>query len=62
LNQIVDGGNTVIVIEHNMDMVRNADWVIDLGPEGGSKGGQVIFEGTPADLKSATQSITSHYI
>jgi excinuclease UvrABC ATPase subunit len=62
LNQIVDGGNTVIVIEHNMDMVRNADWVIDLGPEGGSKGGQVIFEGTPADLKSATQSITSQYI
>ena len=62
LNQIVDGGNTVIVIEHNMDMVRNADWVIDLGPEGGSKGGQVIFAGTPADLKKATQSITSHYI
>jgi excinuclease UvrABC ATPase subunit len=62
LNQIVDGGNTVIVIEHNMDMVRNADWVIDLGPEGGSKGGQVMFEGTPADLKSATQSITSQYI
>lgn len=62
LNQIVDGGNTVIVIEHNMDMVRNADWVIDLGPEGGSKGGQVMFEGTPADLKLATQSITSQYI
>ncbi len=62
INRLVDGGNTVIVIEHNMDVVRNADWVIDLGPEGGSRGGQVIFEGTPADLKNAKQSITSRYI
>lgn len=62
LNKLVDGGNTVIVIEHNMDVVRSADWVIDLGPEGGSKGGQVIFEGTPADLKQAKQSITSRYV
>lgn len=62
LNNLVDGGNTVIVIEHNMDVVRNADWVIDLGPDGGSKGGQVIFEGTPADLKQAKQSITSRYV
>jgi len=52
----------VIVIEHNMDVVRNADWIIDLGPEGGSRGGQVMFEGTPADLKKAKQSITSQYI
>ncbi|MCB8984899.1 MAG: excinuclease ABC subunit UvrA [Ardenticatenaceae bacterium] len=62
LNKLVDGGNTVIVIEHNMDVVRNADWVIDLGPEGGSKGGQVMFAGTPADLKQAKQSLTSQYI
>ncbi len=62
INKLVDGGNTVIVIEHNMDVVRNADWVIDLGPEGGSRGGQVMFEGTPADLKNARQSITSQYI
>ncbi len=62
LNKLVDGGNTVIVIEHNMDVVRNADWIIDLGPEGGSGGGQVVFEGTPADLKKASQSITSQYI
>ena len=62
LNKLVDEGNTVIVIEHNMDVVRNADWIIDLGPEGGSKGGQVIFEGTPADLQKAKQSITSHYV
>jgi len=50
------------VIEHNMDVVRNADWIIDLGPEGGSRGGQVMFEGVPADLKKAKQSITSQYI
>lgn len=62
INRLVDGGNTVIVIEHNMDVVRNADWVIDLGPEGGSRGGQVLFEGTPADLKKASHSITSQYI
>ena len=62
LNKLVDGGNTVIVIEHNMDVVRNADWVIDLGPEGGSKGGQVMFEGTPLELKKAKQSITSQYV
>lgn len=62
VNKLVDAGNTVIVIEHNMNVVRNADWVIDLGPEGGSHGGQVIFEGTPADLKKAKQSITSKYI
>ena len=59
INKLVDAGNTVIVIEHNMDLVRNADWIIDLGPEGGSKGGQVIFEGTPRELLGATQSLTS---
>ena len=62
INKLVDGGNTVIVIEHNMDVARNADWIIDLGPEGGSRGGQVIFEGTPAELKKAKQSITSQYL
>ncbi|MCW5876020.1 MAG: excinuclease ABC subunit UvrA [Anaerolineales bacterium] len=62
INRLVDGGNTVIVIEHNMDVVRNADWVIDMGPEGGSRGGQVMFEGTPAELKKAKGSITSKYI
>jgi excinuclease UvrABC ATPase subunit len=62
INKLVDGGNTVIVIEHNMDLVRNADWIIDLGPEAGSKGGQVMFEGTPADLKNAERSLTSKYV
>ncbi|MDD1749150.1 MAG: excinuclease ABC subunit UvrA, partial [Methanothrix sp.] len=62
INKLVAGGNTVIVIEHNMDVARNADWIIDLGPEGGSRGGQVMFEGTPAELKKARQTITSQYI
>lgn len=59
INRLVDGGNTVIVIEHNLDVIKNADWIIDMGPEGGNKGGKVIFEGTPQQLLSATQSLTS---
>jgi excinuclease UvrABC ATPase subunit len=62
MNRLVDTGNTVIVIEHNLDVIRNADWVIDMGPEGGHKGGKVMFEGTPKDLKKITTSLTSHYI
>ena len=62
LDRLVDGGNTVIVIEHNLDVVRNADWIIDLGPEGGSKGGRVIFEGTPKELLGAKQSLTRAYL
>jgi excinuclease UvrABC ATPase subunit len=62
INKLVDGGNTVIVIEHNLDVVRNADWIIDLGPEGGSKGGTIMFEGTPEGLLKAKRSITSQYL
>jgi excinuclease UvrABC ATPase subunit len=62
LDRLVDGGNTVIVIEHNMDVVRRADWVVDLGPEGGSKGGRVVFTGTPAALAGAKGSLTSKYL
>ncbi len=62
LDRLVDSGNTVIVIEHNLDVIRNADWVIDLGPEGGNKGGRVIFAGTPRDLLNAPQSLTSRYL
>ncbi len=62
MNRLVDSGNTVIVIEHNLDVIRNADWIIDMGPEGGSKGGQVMFEGTPQQLVSAKQSLTSAYL
>ena len=62
INRLVDAGNTVIVIEHNLDIVRNADWIIDMGPEGGNKGGQVIFEGTPRQLLASKESITAEYV
>jgi excinuclease UvrABC ATPase subunit len=62
INRLVDAGNTVIVIEHNLDVIRNADWIIDLGPEGGSKGGMVLFEGTPHQLLQAEQSLTGLYL
>lgn len=62
INRLVDTGNTVVVIEHNLHVIKNADWIIDMGPEGGSKGGQVLFEGTPKQLLSAKRSITSEYI
>lgn len=61
INRIVDDGNTVITIEHNTDVIRQADWVIDLGPEGGDKGGKVMFEGTPADLKRS-KALIAEYI
>jgi len=62
MNRLVDAGNTVIVIEHNTRVIKNADWIIDMGPEGGSKGGEVVFEGTPKQLLSAKRSLTSQYI
>ncbi|MCL4487140.1 MAG: excinuclease ABC subunit UvrA [Chloroflexi bacterium] len=62
INRLVDSGNTVVVIEHNLDVIKNADWIIDLGPEGGNKGGKVIFEGTPKQLLSAKGSLTSKYL
>ncbi|MFD0679428.1 MULTISPECIES: ATP-binding cassette domain-containing protein [unclassified Paenibacillus] len=62
MNRLVDSGNTVIVIEHNLDVIRNADWIIDMGPEGGINGGKVIFEGTPKQLLSAKHSLTSKYL
>lgn len=62
INRLVDSGNTVIVIEHNLDVIKNADWIIDMGPEGGNKGGKVVFEGTPKELLSAKHSLTSAYL
>lgn len=61
-NRIVDSGNTVVVIEHNHDVIRNADWIIDMGPEGGNKGGKVIFEGTPEQILAAETSLTGEYL
>jgi excinuclease UvrABC ATPase subunit len=62
MDRLVDTGNTVIVIEHNLDIIKNADWIIDLGPEGGNKGGRVMFEGTPRQLLRAKHSLTSAYL
>ncbi|MBN2040740.1 MAG: excinuclease ABC subunit UvrA [Spirochaetes bacterium] len=62
LHRIVDAGNIVIVIEHNADLIRNADWIIDLGPEGGDKGGYIIAEGTPEEVKECKNSITGNII
>ncbi len=62
MNRLVDAGNTMIVIEHNLDVIKNADWIIDMGPDGGTKGGKVVFEGTPVELLSAKGSITSLYL
>jgi excinuclease UvrABC ATPase subunit len=62
VDRLVDAGNTVVIIEHNLDVVRHADWIIDLGPEGGSKGGKVVFAGTPAELARHKTSITAKYL
>ena len=62
LDRLVDAGNTVIVIEHNLDVIRNADWIVDLGPEGGSKGGRIMFTGEPTALRAADNSLTGEYL
>jgi len=62
IDRLVDDGNTVITIEHNTDVIRRADWIIDLGPEGGDQGGQVMFEGTPAELKHSTKALIAKYL
>ncbi len=62
LNRLVNMGNTVIVIEHNMDVIKNSDWIIDLGPEGGDGGGQIVAEGTPAQIAGASKSHTGRYL
>ncbi len=62
LDRLTDAGNTVVVVEHNQQLIRNSDWVIDLGPEGGEKGGFVIFEGTPEAMKACAASVTAKYL
>ncbi len=62
INKLINKGNTVVVIEHNLDIIRNADWVIDMGPDGGSRGGSIVFSGTPEDLLSCENSITAKFM
>jgi len=62
LNRLVDSGNTVVVIEHNLDVIKTADWIIDLGPEGGAEGGRLIAEGTPEQVAGMPESYTGQYL
>jgi len=62
LSRLVDRGNTVLVIEHNLDVIKTADWLIDLGPEGGSGGGLVIAEGSPEDVAAIDASHTGRFL
>jgi excinuclease ABC subunit A len=62
LNRLVDKGNTVIVIEHNLDVIKTADWVIDLGPDGGDEGGEIVAEGTPEEIAKNQRSYTGEYL
>jgi excinuclease ABC subunit A len=62
LNTLVDSGNTVIVVEHNPDVIKTADWVIDLGPEGGDNGGWIVAQGTPEEIAEANESYTGRYL
>jgi excinuclease ABC subunit A len=62
LQRLVDQGHTVLVIEHNLDVIKCADWIIDLGPEGGAKGGRIMAEGTPEDVSRCPDSFTGQYL
>jgi excinuclease ABC subunit A len=62
LNQLVEQGNTVVIIEHNMDVIKTADWIIDLGPEGGNEGGRVIASGTPEEVARQGKSFTGQFL
>ncbi len=62
LNRIVDGGNTVVIIEHNLDVIKTADWVIDLGPEGGDEGGDIVAQGPPEVVAQVAGSHTGRFL
>lgn len=62
LNRLADMGNTIVIIEHNMDVVKCADWIIDLGPEGGDAGGRIVAEGTPEQIAANADSYTGQYL
>ena len=62
LQKLVDKGNSVLVIEHNMDIIKSSDWIIDLGPEGGAKGGMIIATGTPEQVAKSSSSYTGKFL
>jgi excinuclease ABC subunit A len=62
LQKLVDRGNTVIIIEHNLDVIKLADWIIDMGPEGGRKGGQVLSTGTPEEVAKSKKGYTPQFL
>jgi excinuclease ABC subunit A len=62
LNKLVDQGNTVVIIEHNLDVIKSADYVIDLGPEGGEGGGRIIAKGTPEEVARSRESFTGRFL
>jgi excinuclease ABC subunit A len=62
LGRLVDGGNTVLVIEHNLDVIKTADWIIDMGPEGGAAGGEIIATGTPEQVARVARSYTGQHV
>jgi excinuclease ABC subunit A len=62
INGLVDKGNTVIVIEHNLDVIKTSDWVVDMGPEGGAEGGTIVAEGTPEDIAAVPESYTGKFL
>jgi excinuclease ABC subunit A len=62
LNRLADHGNSVVVIEHNLDVIKTADWIVDLGPEGGDGGGEIIAEGTPDEVAKVKGSHTGHFL
>ncbi len=62
LNRLVEKGNTVIIIEHNMDVIKSADWLIDIGPEGGDAGGNIVAQGTPEQVAKTKDSYTGNFL
>ena len=62
INGLVDKGNTVIVIEHNLDVIKTSDWIVDMGPEGGAGGGTIVAEGTPEDVAAVPESYTGKFL
>ena len=62
MDQLVSYGNTVIVIEHNLDVIKTADWILDLGPDGGDKGGEIIAQGTPEELIKINNTYTGQFL